>query len=85
MGLPYAVAIGAGIGGMCAARMLSEHFERVPLVERDELSGTPMHRKGVPQSRHPHVLLDRNDRIDRRLTTRTLRLIRRPQLSTEEN
>jgi len=56
------VVIGAGIGGMCAARVLSDHFERVTIVERDELAGAPIHRKGVPQSRHPHGLLDRGRR-----------------------
>ncbi len=62
MGVHHVVVIGAGIGGMCAARVLSEHSERVTLIERDELSNTPMHRKGVPQSRHPHGLLDRGRR-----------------------
>src|SRR5271156_5819919 len=54
-----AVVIGGGIGGMCAARVLSDHFERVTLIERDDLPEGAAHRKGVPQSRHPHGLLDR--------------------------
>ena len=58
----HAVVIGGGIGGMCAARVLSDHFERVTLVERDELPEGAAHRKGVPQSRHPHALLDRGRR-----------------------
>jgi 2-polyprenyl-6-methoxyphenol hydroxylase-like FAD-dependent oxidoreductase len=57
-----AVVIGSGIGGMCAARVLSDHFERVTLIERDELPEGAAHRKGVPQSRHPHGLLDRGRR-----------------------
>src|ERR1700678_2878291 len=57
-----AVVIGGGIGGMCAARVLSDHFERVTLIERDELPEGAAHRKGVPQSRHPHGLLDRGRR-----------------------
>jgi len=44
---------------MCAARVLSDHFERVTLIERDDLPEGAAHRKGVPQSRHPHGLLDR--------------------------
>ena len=56
------VVIGRGIGGMCAARVLSDHFERVTLIERDELPEGAAHRKGVPQSRHPHGLLDRGSR-----------------------
>jgi 2-polyprenyl-6-methoxyphenol hydroxylase-like FAD-dependent oxidoreductase len=62
MGAQHVVVIGAGIGGMCAARVLSDHFGKVTLIERDELGDAPMHRKGVPQSRHPHGLLDRGRR-----------------------
>jgi 2-polyprenyl-6-methoxyphenol hydroxylase-like FAD-dependent oxidoreductase len=58
----HAVVIGGGIGGMCAARVLSGHFEQVTLIERDELPEGAAHRKGVPQSRHPHGLLDRGRR-----------------------
>src|SRR5260370_19225267 len=58
----YVVVMGGGIGGMCAARVLSDHFERVTLIERDELPEGAAHRKGVPQSRHPHGLLDRGRR-----------------------
>lgn len=58
----HAVVIGGGIGGMCAARVLSDHFERVTLIERDDLPEGAAHRKGVPQSRHPHGLLDRGRR-----------------------
>jgi 2-polyprenyl-6-methoxyphenol hydroxylase-like FAD-dependent oxidoreductase len=47
---------------MCTARVLSDHFERVTLIERDELPEGAAHRKGVPQSRHPHGLLDRGRR-----------------------
>ncbi len=55
----HAVVIGGGIGGMCAARVLADHFERITLLERDELPRDAAHRKGVPQSRHPHAMLDR--------------------------
>jgi 2-polyprenyl-6-methoxyphenol hydroxylase-like FAD-dependent oxidoreductase len=58
----HVVVIGGGIGGLCAARVLSDHFERVTLVERDDLPEGAAHRKGVPQSRHPHGLLDRGRR-----------------------
>jgi 2-polyprenyl-6-methoxyphenol hydroxylase-like FAD-dependent oxidoreductase len=58
----HVVVIGGGIGGMCAARVLSDHFARVTLIERDELPEGAAHRKGVPQSRHPHGLLDRGRR-----------------------
>ncbi len=53
----HALVIGSGIAGMCAARALSGHFDRVTLVERDRLPDRPEHRPGVPQSHHVHVLL----------------------------
>ncbi|MFI1964164.1 FAD-dependent oxidoreductase [Streptomyces pathocidini] len=56
--LACAVVIGSGICGLAAARVLSDHFERVVLVERDDLSGE-RGRRGVPQARHVHGLLAR--------------------------
>ena len=53
----HAIVIGSSIAGMCAARALSRHFERVTVVERDQLPNGPEHRSGVPQSHHVHVLL----------------------------
>lgn len=52
----HAVVIGAGMGGLVAARALSRHVERVTLVERDDLPSRPTHRSGIPQGRHLHVL-----------------------------
>jgi len=52
-----AVVLGASMGGLLAARALSEHFERVTLVERDFMPTPGEHRRGVPQSRHAHALL----------------------------
>ena len=52
-----AVVIGAGIGGLAAARALSDHFEQVVVLERDPLPDMPIHRPGTPQARHPHGLL----------------------------
>ena len=53
----HAVVIGGSIAGLTAARVLSDHFDRVTIIERDLLPEQPTHRKGVPQGRHPHVLL----------------------------
>ena len=55
----HAVVIGGGIAGLLAARVLTDHFERVTLVERDHFPETASPRKGLPQSRHLHVLLTR--------------------------
>jgi flavin-dependent dehydrogenase len=55
----HAVVIGASMGGLLAARALSDFFTRVTLVERDALPATDTSRKGVPQGRHTHGLLAR--------------------------
>ncbi len=52
----HGLVLGASIGGLLTARVLSDHFDRVTVVERDVLPTGPEHRKGVPQDRHPHVL-----------------------------
>jgi 2-polyprenyl-6-methoxyphenol hydroxylase-like FAD-dependent oxidoreductase len=52
----HAVVVGASMGGLLAARVLTEAYERVTVVERDELAGSPAPRKGVPQGRHGHGL-----------------------------
>jgi 2-polyprenyl-6-methoxyphenol hydroxylase-like FAD-dependent oxidoreductase len=58
-----AVVIGGSIGGLLAARVLSEQGMRVTVVDRDEMPTVPVHRKGVPQSRHTHGLLARGFQI----------------------
>lgn len=45
------------MAGLAAARVLSDHYREVVLVERDELEEVPGHRRGVPQGRHTHGLL----------------------------
>jgi 2-polyprenyl-6-methoxyphenol hydroxylase-like FAD-dependent oxidoreductase len=52
-----AVVIGAGVGGLLAARVLADRFERVTVVERDSLPATDEPRRAVPQGRHCHTLL----------------------------
>jgi 2-polyprenyl-6-methoxyphenol hydroxylase-like FAD-dependent oxidoreductase len=52
-----AIVIGASMAGLLAARTLADHFREVLLIERDELHDAFEHRRGVPQSRHTHVLL----------------------------
>jgi 2-polyprenyl-6-methoxyphenol hydroxylase-like FAD-dependent oxidoreductase len=52
----HAVVIGAGMAGLATAQALSHHFERVTLVERDDLPSRPVPRSGIPQGRHVHVL-----------------------------
>src|SRR5216117_553601 len=47
------------MAGLLAARVLSEHFERVTIIERDRLTDDAQSRKGVPQGQHVHGLLAR--------------------------
>ena len=55
--MKHAIVIGSSIAGLLAARALSEHFEHVTILERDNLSDKPEPRKGVPQGQHAHGLL----------------------------
>src|SRR5262249_12610715 len=58
-----ALVIGGSFAGMLAARVLSRHFEKVTIIERDCLPDLPEPRKGVPQSRHIHGLMMRGKEI----------------------
>lgn len=53
----HALVIGSSVAGMLAAWVLSKHFERVTIIERDQLPDIAEFRNGVPQARHIHVLL----------------------------
>jgi 2-polyprenyl-6-methoxyphenol hydroxylase-like FAD-dependent oxidoreductase len=55
--LDHAIVIGGSFAGMTAARVLSDHFDHVTIVERDELPDEWAPRKGVPQSPHVHGIL----------------------------
>ncbi|MEV7833494.1 hypothetical protein AB0P12_23145 [Streptomyces subrutilus] len=72
-----AVVLGAGVAGLLAARVLAERFDRVTVVERDELPDSgPAFRPGVPQSRHAHVLWSKGvDLIEDLLPGTTARLL----------
>ncbi len=59
----HAVVLGAGMGGLLAARVLSDAYERVTVIERDVLPEAPEARKGVPQGHHVHGLLPRGKDI----------------------
>jgi hypothetical protein len=47
------------MAGLLAARVLSEFYARVIVMERDPLPEAADHRRGVPQSRHVHAVLPR--------------------------
>lgn len=50
MSQDHAIVIGASMAGLLSARMLSDRFHRVTLIDRDELPETPANRQGVPQA-----------------------------------
>ncbi|MGZ3627239.1 MAG: FAD-dependent oxidoreductase [Ktedonobacteraceae bacterium] len=59
----HAVVIGGSMAGLLAARVLSDHFAQVTLIERDQLINDANPRKGVPQGRHVHALMARGSVI----------------------
>ena len=59
----HAIVIGAGIGGLVAARVLADRYDRVTILERDALPAKAEPRKGVPHGRHAHGLLARGREV----------------------
>jgi 2-polyprenyl-6-methoxyphenol hydroxylase-like FAD-dependent oxidoreductase len=52
-----AIVVGGGMGGLFSARVLSDHFDEVIVLDRDEEPTTAEPRGSVPQGHHFHVLL----------------------------
>jgi 2-polyprenyl-6-methoxyphenol hydroxylase-like FAD-dependent oxidoreductase len=48
---------GSGIAGLMAARLTSEFFDEVILLDRDNIPDAPRTREGVPQGNHFHAIL----------------------------
>jgi 2-polyprenyl-6-methoxyphenol hydroxylase-like FAD-dependent oxidoreductase len=63
----HAIVIGGSMAGLLAARALSDHFQRVTIIERDSLPTEADARAGVPQGRHLHVLLAKGQQVLDRL------------------
>lgn len=59
----HVVVLGASMAGLLAARVLADRYQRVTIVERDELPPVGQHRKGVPHGRHLHGLHPRGREI----------------------
>jgi pimeloyl-ACP methyl ester carboxylesterase/2-polyprenyl-6-methoxyphenol hydroxylase-like FAD-dependent oxidoreductase len=53
----HAVVIGASIGGLLAARVLSDAYKSVTVIERDSLPSGDEGRRAVPQGYHAHGLI----------------------------
>lgn len=54
----HAVVVGASMAGLLTARVLADAFATVTVIDRDHLPDEPKARRGVPQDRHPHALLE---------------------------
>src|SRR5688572_17863712 len=61
----HAIVLGGSIAGLFTARILSDHFQQVTIIERDPVNDQPESRKGQPQTRHLHGLLEPSRRFIR--------------------
>lgn len=59
----HAVVLGASMSGLLAARVLSDCYRTVTVVERDQMPTNAAQRRGVPQGRHVHALWPRGLQI----------------------
>ena len=58
-----ALVIGGSLAGLLAARVLSDSYAEVMVIDRDHLPEFPEHRRGVPQAPHAHALLARGQQV----------------------
>jgi len=58
-GRDRALVLGGSFAGLLAARVLSEFFHEVVVLEQDAISTETLYHRGVPQARHLHGLLAR--------------------------
>ncbi len=59
----HAVVLGASMSGLLAARVLSDFYRTVTVVERDVMPTDAAQRRGVPQGQHVHALWPRGSQI----------------------
>ena len=59
----HAVVIGASMGGLLASRALSDHFESVTIIDRDQMPAVGEQRRYAPQGNHTHGLLASGARV----------------------
>ncbi|MBK8900814.1 MAG: FAD-binding monooxygenase [Anaerolineaceae bacterium] len=57
VGSEQAIVLGGSMAGLLTARVLSNHFAQVTILERDAVHDRPESRKGQPHTRHLHGLL----------------------------
>jgi 2-polyprenyl-6-methoxyphenol hydroxylase-like FAD-dependent oxidoreductase len=59
----HAVVLGASMAGLLAARVLTNAYAQVTVIDRDHLPQASVHRRGVPHGRHVHALLARGQQV----------------------
>jgi 2-polyprenyl-6-methoxyphenol hydroxylase-like FAD-dependent oxidoreductase len=59
----HAVVIGGSIAGLISARVLSDYFDKVTVLERDQIDDRPVIHKSVPQGNQFHALLQGGQRV----------------------
>lgn len=59
----HGLVLGGGFTGVLAAAVLSTRVDSVTIVDRDELPDQPVHRAGVPQAHHGHLLVAQGARL----------------------
>ncbi len=59
----HAVVVGASMAGLLAARVLSQTYATVTVLDRDQLPSSPETRRSVPQASHAPGLLARGRQI----------------------
>jgi 2-polyprenyl-6-methoxyphenol hydroxylase-like FAD-dependent oxidoreductase len=52
----HAIVIGGSLGGVLSARVLSDYYDKITVIERDKIPESTEPRDGVPQGRHVHVI-----------------------------
>ena len=52
-----AIILGGSLTGLLAARVLSQYYTQVIIIEKDIAPREPQARKGQPQTKHPNGLL----------------------------
>ncbi len=58
-----AIVLGGGMAGLLTARVLSDRYREVLVIDRDTILGVTEARRGVPQARHAHALLARGQEV----------------------
>jgi glycine/D-amino acid oxidase-like deaminating enzyme len=51
----HQTVVGGGLGGLSAARALSDRFRQIVILDPDELPDSANPRPSVPQGKHPQA------------------------------